>query len=300
MNKGDTRMRKHGFASLILILCAITILGCSTAGANSAANSATSTVTPTPSFPPTPGPCAPGPIQVEAQKVHAVMRAFDDTHYVANLTPQDQLGDRILQLEEYRRNAEDLAVPECVLTLKQTSVAYMNSVIGYLGYFMGRGDNEMIAQMILNSQQIRTAYNAELTRLMTFGTPTPIVPFASLAPTLAAMINNDTHQGINLRSAPSLDADIIEFLLPGESAFVIGRTETGDWLLVEYNYQQLWVYASVVNLNVTVEELPVTMPTITPTPTMTATPTLTETATPTVTHTLTQTATPTLTATTQP
>jgi hypothetical protein len=260
--------KKIFFTVFSLFFGAILMIGCSSPPVRTEAQ-ATPSVTPSP----TPDPCSPGPIQEQAHKVHDIMRVFNDIDYVANLTPQQQLGDLILQLEESRRNMEDLVVPDCVLALKQLAINYMNSVIGYMGYFMAGGDKDKIGQLIANSQQIGAAYSAELNRLLAFGTPTPMEPVVSPTPTAAATVTNDTQQGYNLRSAPALDADIIQLLMPGQSAPVLGRTEAGDWLLVDYEGEQLWLYTSVANLNVPLEGLPVMEPTPTATLTSTATST---------------------------
>ncbi len=250
------------FMLLTCILCALILPGCTSTPASPATLSPTLTARPSA----TPNLCLPGNIQIEAQKVHAIMRAFDDTNFVANLTPQQELGDLILQLEQYRRNTEDLVVPACLFTLKQAAVSYMNSVIGYLGYFMSGGDSDIIGELITISQQIRKAYNSELNLALTFGTPTVNAPTASITPTPYAIVTNDTQQGFNLRQAPAGDAYVVQILMPGATASVLGRNEAGDWLLVEYNGAQLWLNTSVATFNFTVRDLPVMTPTFTPTP----------------------------------
>jgi hypothetical protein len=238
-----------------------------------------------PSITPTADPCAPAALPGMVDQVDDLLREFDDTTYVANMTPQAQLGEMILRLQEIRRRLEDIELPTCTQTLQTLGVEYMNSVIIYLGLFMSGGDRNQVADTISASQSLRSQYLAEYDRLLTSSgsAPASVTADQPVEPTQPAVVMNEENQTLNLRSLPALDSAIVGSLLPGETLPVLGRTEDGSWLLVQSEDQQLWVFASVISLSVPMESLAVVAPT--PTPTRTATtavpPTETSTITPT-------------------
>lgn len=252
---------------VIILIPALLLAGCapeSTAvptisPTQSPIQTATPTVTTTPNL------CAPGNVQQQVALVHNLMREFDDTRDVANLTPQTQLGEMILKLSEIRRREEDVVVPSCVNDLHQSAVNYMNAVIGYLRLFMGGGDNTEIGRLIADSQSLRSFYDAERQRLNFSGTPMSIIP----SPTPTAFVvtaTNNTAQNLNLRDQPSLEGNVVASMKVAESAPALGVDETGKWILIEYNSQQVWVYAPFVSLNDFIEKLPKVMLTPSPTP----------------------------------
>jgi hypothetical protein len=125
-------------------------------------------------------PCAPQNILVEVRKVYDRMHKFDDISFVANLTPQDQLADPVLKMQDVRYELEYVDVAECVAPLKQSAINYMNSVIIYLAHFMGGIDRQQVNLEITTSDQLRNTYDAELARLtgadLIQATFTPIPP----------------------------------------------------------------------------------------------------------------------------
>lgn len=262
----------------IAIFSVSLVVGCT---ANQTSTSTTSPTispsdTPIPYISPTPDLCAPGNVQLQVPLVHSIMREFDDTRDVANLTPQTQLGDIILKLSEIRRREEDVVVPACLNDLHTAAVNYMNSVLGYLKAFMAGNGSTEIGKLITDSQSIQNFYEAERQRLMMTGTQVAIIP--SPTPTLFVVTaTNNTIQNLNLRDQPSTDGNIVGSLKVGESAPVYGKDETGKWIQVGFNDQRVWVFASFVSLNDFIEKLPVLS--LTPVPTSTIIPSGTITAT---------------------
>lgn len=65
----------------------------------------------------------------------------------------------------------------------------------------------------------------------------------------------------NLRLYPNKDSEQVGSFAPGQTAIVLGKTEIGDWLLVEYfgaPNNQAWVFRELVQLrNVTIDAIPV-------------------------------------------
>jgi hypothetical protein len=129
-------------------------------------------------------PCAAENLLAAVTPVHALMRAFDDQAQVAVLADVSQMVFVIPPLQEVRRQAEDLAVPACLATLKELEISYMNSVINTLLVFMqvGAGNTEVLVQGITQGRSLHDQYNQELARLVGEGalpdssletTPTP-------------------------------------------------------------------------------------------------------------------------------
>ena len=251
----------------------------------------TSTVTPT--LTPTPDACSRENLLPIVMDAHKLVREFDDINQVASLTPQSQLGDMVLKLQDVRRRAEDLVVPNCILNFKAAEVDYMNSVITYLKLFMAGGRNDALSGMIATSQQKRVAYdNLRLSILGITPTPSPSPTLGAgtsqpetpsqtptsmtgtpqvATPTLVAItgnitVSNPTMLGRNLHDAPSLDAIVIAILLPGDTAIALARDGSAKWVLVEYQGSQLWVYADQVTLSASLDSLPVILSSPTPTP----------------------------------
>ncbi len=227
------------------------------------------TLTPLPTLSPTetptatPDPCSVENVAVYVKQADELMREYDDTAYVANLTVQTQLGDMILTLQDVQRRTEDLELPVCLAQLKQNEIGYMNGVIQYLAAFMEGGDRTQITEMIKNNLSLREGYDTEKQRLLGLGAQdTPIrTTFAS--GTIQA-INPDGH-ALNLHVEPSLSSKVEMLMKPGKSANALARDADGIWILVEYEGARLWVYAVQVILSGDVNSLPIiAFPTATP------------------------------------
>jgi len=152
---------------------------------------------------------------------------------------------------------------------------------------MGGSARELVDDEINNSQNSRISYEKELARLLgvDFVPPATVTPLALLPSSAATSVPDQTGayeagepilvvnpgpQKVNIRMAPFLDASIIAYLQPEESAIAVGRTESSDWiaiLLPDIEEPSIgWVYAEVVDLNVPIETLPTPAPTPTFTP----------------------------------
>jgi hypothetical protein len=132
----------------------------------------------------TPDPCAPENIETEVQKIHKLMREFDDGSTLAASVPTDQLTPVISNLQTIRRDAEDLAVPPCLVTLKTFEINHMNLVIGTLinliGYANGTISKDVIDQGIALARQEHDKYTIELARVLGL---TPVVATEALTQT---------------------------------------------------------------------------------------------------------------------
>lgn len=114
----------------------------------------------------TPDLCSPENIKTEVEKVHRLMREFDDASLLAANMPREQLHDSIAGLQQIRRKAEDEKVPICLAKLKQSQLTHMNTVITTLVSFMGNGDQETITQGIQTARQQHDEYYLEMARLL--------------------------------------------------------------------------------------------------------------------------------------
>jgi uncharacterized protein YgiM (DUF1202 family) len=86
--------------------------------------------------------------------------------------------------------------------------------------------------------------------------------------------------GVNVRSGPGLDFELVGRLEEGTTYRVLGVDETGAWWLIEYDAavdEQAWVAEAVVEFEGSASDLPVVLPAVPgATPTSTPTPTPTE------------------------
>jgi len=219
----------------------------------------------------TPDPCAPENIQTEVEKVHKIMREFDDTSLLAPSIPQIMLYPVISDLQRIRRDAEDLSVPSCLVSLKQYQLAHMNTVINTMVYLLKLGadaDGNVVDQNIALAKQQHDQYTLELANVLgltvvaaptaasTQGTPEA---GETAAPTPLVIINLGSFT-VNLREQPDLNAESLGLLDSGASAAVLGRTADALWYQVEFpgqTGQTAWVYASLVQLSDPSAELPI-------------------------------------------
>jgi len=235
----------------------------------------------------TPDMCAPTNICNEVKKVHDLMHKFDDTIFVASLTPQQQLPQIVLLLQDERRQTETLDIAVCVGTLHLAAVNYQNAAITYLAHFMGGSPRDQINSEMTDSQNLRKIYDVELSRLMgapyvppLTSTPLPTKPTDQPTSTETVVTPGGapgdtyvTNNGIipaNLRDMPSTDGKKIGELQVGERARVLARTPIGDWILIEYKSvpnKLAWVFTNIVLLNVDISKVPIIAPAPTATPT---------------------------------
>jgi hypothetical protein len=224
----------------------------------------------------TPDPCAPENISAEVEKVHRLMREFDDASLLASSTPVDQLNPSIADLQRIRRDAEDQRVPGCLTTLKQYQLAHMNTVINtmlfLLSYKGSDAETQALNQGIALARQQHDQYVLELANVLgltvvaaptaapTLGTPEA----GATAPTASPpVIINAGPSAVNLRELPDLNSESLGILNVGASAVVLGRTADQVWYQVEFPGQAgqtAWVYASLVYLSDPSVELPTVSP----------------------------------------
>src|SRR4051812_323521 len=90
------------FPAVLVALVSLAACGTPAPGTVAPPAPATSTLTP--------NPCAPENVKAEAQKVHHLMREFDDASILASNTARTAISAPIAGLQRIRRDAEDLEV----------------------------------------------------------------------------------------------------------------------------------------------------------------------------------------------
>lgn len=89
--------------------------------------------------------------------------------------------------------------------------------------------------------------------------------------TIVTVKNDEANPQINVRSGPGTEYDKVGTMVANQEAIGVGRTEGGNWLLIEYQGGPdgyAWVYSSYVDY---LGELPVVVVPNTPTPRITNT-----------------------------
>lgn len=233
-------------------------------------------ITPTVNATQTPDPCAEANLPAEVEKVHKITREFDDYATLASNTPQSQLVQVIPELQRVLRDAEDQSIPACLSDLKTLQLKHMNAVVQTLLLFVSNGDGNTVAQGIAQARALHTQYDIEMARLLgitlTVVTQTlPAVTESASTPEAQVtetslpvpVVTNTGANDLNVRIAPDFNSAPLHVLAVGQSANAIGRTADSQWILIQVPDQPdetAWVYASVVQLNVPIETLPVSTP----------------------------------------
>jgi hypothetical protein len=211
--------------------------------------------------------------------VSQLMRAFDDTTALANILQPTVLVTPIMDLQNTRRELENMDLPDCLGVLQKSGVSYMNSVINYLGMFLAvsgtqnqiSADNQkIVSSAVAASQNLRIAYEKEHARLLgeTYQPPATVTPGVTTTPASPTpgsaetqnsfTVTNSSTLDVNLRSDPVLTGStVVGTLPPSATATAIARTALSDWILVSYGQLQGWVYTSLVQVNGALESLPV-------------------------------------------
>lgn len=229
--------------------------------------------TATPLFTLTPDPCFEANLPAEVSRVHKLTREFDDYATLASSTPQGQLVTVIPELQRVLREAEDQAVPSCLKDLKGFQISHMRVVVQTLLAFIGNADASTVNVGIAKSRELHAQYDLEMARLLgvTLVIPTPAQVTLTAEPTLATpptatpvpFATNPGPNDLNLRGEPNFNAAAKSVLSVGGSTVALGRTADSQWIQVQVPDQPdetAWVYATVVQLSVPIEALPVTTP----------------------------------------
>ena len=252
---------------ILIFIAAMIISSCSLAEKYMPANPDTipSVIPPTPMPTATPDPCDAENLLEEVEKVQNLVNEFQDTAYVANFAPQAELIFPIMEMQAVRRDLLKLDVPDCEEAIKIASLNYMDSTINYLILFMGGETEENVDASIQNRQILWQVVLGEFNKLLTSaGLVSEELPEsgAIIPPTSdsSAIVGNEGTQGVNVRSQPDLNADIVSQLAPGMQAIGLARNESGDWLLINLDGVIGWVFTEAVTTSAAIDELPISEP----------------------------------------
>ena len=109
---------------------------------------------------------------------------------------------------------------------------------------------------------------ARLTATRTADSPSAAAtPQPDTAPALTGPAVTVLVEGANLRTGPGTDFPVVAGLYQDESAPLLGRNQTGDWLQVQLPETTAWIFAPLVQTTVPIAELPLIDPPPTPEPT---------------------------------
>lgn len=113
----------------------------------------------------TPDPCASDQISTAIKPVNDLQREFDDISLLAANVAQEQLAGLIIEMQRIRREAEDLSIPSCLVTLKTHQLAHMKTVIDTLIAFVGGADATTLNAGIAQAGKEHDLYMLEMARL---------------------------------------------------------------------------------------------------------------------------------------
>ncbi len=107
---------------------------------------------------PTPDPCSAGEIERYLDAIRDVSRRFDDAVALANTTPRGSLPPVIADLQEIRRDAEDLDVPGCADKAKNALVRYMDGIVDAFLLFLGNRPDSDVNEAFTEATDLLDAY----------------------------------------------------------------------------------------------------------------------------------------------
>ena len=96
--------------------------------------------------------------------------------------------------------------------------------------------------------------------------PRPSPSPAAAAPEITGPAVTVLVEGANLRAGPGTDFPVVGGLYQNESAPLLGRNQTGDWLQIQLPASPAWIFAPLVQTTVPIAELPLIDPPPAPEP----------------------------------
>jgi len=231
-------------------------------------------ITPSPSVTPTPDPCSTSNLPAAIKPVNDLMRQFDDYAALASNTPQSQLVQVIPVMQTIHRAAQDQPIPDCLQQLKKMQLLYMDTSIQTLLAFESKANTNILNGGVAQAKQYHNQYTIELARLLgvTVVVPPSATPGTQTAPSSAETtpaptsftIVNPGPNPVNLHVSASLTSQMVGTLDVGQSAVAIGKSVTGEWILMQVpgqTTQTVWVYTTLVKFSSgDIGSLPVSTP----------------------------------------
>jgi len=218
------------------------------------------TATPSPSV--TPDPCSAKNLPATITPMNNLMRQFDDYATLAANTPQSQLIQVIPPLQAILRAAEDQAVPACLQDIKGYQLQYMNTTIQTLLAFESNAKPDVLTAGRAQAHQFHNQYTIGLARMLgltvvvaptaTAGAQAPEPTGTPPAATVAFTVVNPGPNPLNLHVKPSLTSQTVGTLPAGQSAKALGKSATGEWVVIESPSQPgqtYWVYTTLVQFS---------------------------------------------------
>jgi hypothetical protein len=222
---------------------------------------------------PTPDLCSPAELPKSVSLINFYVKQFEPYASLANIATQEQLRQLLDPMQSIRAATQRQPVPPCLIDLKHDALLWMDTTLQVVSALQAQACATSAARAQLEAcstslaaggtqaKKYNDAYAAELARLAGI---TPVAPSATPALTstpVVVMVINPGPNPVNLRTFPSLTSQAVGSLAANVSATALGKTTTGDWLLVEIPGQpgkHAWVYASLVEfINGNAAALPV-------------------------------------------
>ena len=94
--------------------------------------------------------------------------------------------------------------------------------------------------------------------------PSPSPP--DTAPAITGPAVTVIVEGVNLRAGPGTDFPVVGVFYQNETAALLGRNQTSDWLQVQLPETTAWIFAPLVQTSIPISELPAIDPPPTPEP----------------------------------
>ncbi len=171
-------MKQPISATICLTISLLLATACGQSDAAVAEPTASPIASPSPAF--QMDPCNAANLPATIKPLNDLVRQFDDYASLAQYVSQPVVVNMIPRMQKIRRDAQDVAAPSCITTLKQLALSYMESVLQMLLTFGStHPDAATLATSIVSARQYRQQYDSEIARLTG---STPPAPSATLPP----------------------------------------------------------------------------------------------------------------------
>jgi hypothetical protein len=111
------------------------------------------------------GPCGINRLQASSKAISSLLTRFSDELQVANSTPRMSLAGPVSNLQQIKRETDDLVVPACLDMAKGYAVGSMVDGINGFIAFMGQEDNSVVTSHLNSATSQAQYFQDELVRV---------------------------------------------------------------------------------------------------------------------------------------
>jgi hypothetical protein len=121
---------------------------------------------------PTPDPCSPELLEPIIKDYASIETRFNDAFNLANNTPRGSLSPQISELQAIRRDANELAEPDCLAVAKVHMIKYMDAIIdGFILFLDADNPDAVVNAKFDEASKELSAYERSLDKAFPTAAP---------------------------------------------------------------------------------------------------------------------------------